>query len=119
MKNYDYSEIFKNRIDSLELDDEENPLSLRHKFLKMAVFETGGSFDPEIGNFEIPARKIKIDGYYDDEDEKVFHILFLILISGVDCSTIELAGTSCVSQIFPPITVSCPMRTRPRIEVLE
>ena len=100
MKNYDYSEIFKNRIDNLEFDDEENPLSLRHKFLKMAVFETGGTFDPEIGNFEIPARKIKIDGYYDDEDEKIFHILSLIYFDEHEISEEEFVDEYNKNMLF-------------------
>lgn len=89
MKNSDFSELFKNRIDSLEFDDEENPLSYRHKFLKMAVFESAGFFDAEVGNFEIPARKIKIDGYYDDEDEKTFHILSLLYFEKEEISEDE------------------------------
>ena len=41
-----------------------------------------------------------------DDCKKIFHILFFIRISGVLCNTMLLAGTSWVSQIFPPTTVS-------------
>lgn len=78
MKNYNFVEHFKRRIDSIEFDDEENPLSYRHKFLKMAIFESSGSTDVFVDNYDIPARRIKIDGYYDEEDEKIFHIISLI-----------------------------------------
>lgn len=89
MKNYDYCDLFKKRVDSLEFDDEENPLSAKHKFLKMAVFETAGFLDAEVGNYEIPGRKIKIDGYYDDEDEKVFHVLSLLYFDSNEVSKEE------------------------------
>ena len=78
MKNYEINNFFQNKINELDFDDEENPLSQPHKFLKMAISETHGVSECEIGNLEIPARKVKIDGYFDDEDEKIFHIVGLI-----------------------------------------
>lgn len=89
MKNYEINQIFQNKIQTCEFDDEENPLSQDHKFLKMAIIETCGISECEVGNFEIPARKIKIDGYYDDEDEKVFHIIGLIFFPKFEASTYE------------------------------
>lgn len=35
------------------------------------------------------------------------------------CTTREWGGRSVVCQTLPPITVSCPMHTRPRIDELE
>lgn len=91
MKNYEINQIFLNKIQNYEFDDEENPLSQNHKFLKMAITETTGVSECEIGNLEIPARKVKIDGYYDDEDEKIFHIIGLLYFPKFEASTNEFA----------------------------
>lgn len=86
MKNYEINELFENKINEIDFDDEENPLSFSHKFLKMAIQETTGASDCEVGNLEMPARKIKIDGYYEDEDEKVFHIVRMLYFSKFESS---------------------------------
>ena len=89
MKNYEINHFFQNKIQSYEFDDEDNPLSQTHKFLKMAITETSGVSECEVGNLEIPARKVRIDGYYDDEDEKIFHIIGLIYFSKFEATTNE------------------------------
>ena len=89
MKNYEINQLFQSKIQAYEFDDEDNPLSQTHKFLKMAITETSGVSECEVGNLEIPARKVRIDGYYDDEDEKVFHIVGLIYFSKFEATSNE------------------------------
>ena len=98
MKNYEINQFFQNKLQSYEFDDEDNPLNDTHKFLKMAVTETSGVSDFEIGNFEIPARSIKIDGYYDDEDEKVFHVIGLIYFNAFETTSNEFLETFNIIQ---------------------
>ena len=47
------------------------------------------------------------------------HALYQLGVPRIPRLLTELAGTSCVSHTLPPIIVSCPMRTRPRMEVFE
>ena len=86
MKNYEINQLFQAKMQASDSDDEDNPLSQPHKFLKMAILETSGVSDCEIGNIEMPARNLRIDGYYDDEDEKIFHVLGLIYFPKFEAS---------------------------------
>ena len=60
MTQSELNSLFSERIACIDFDEQEELISFEHKFLKMAVFETLGSLDIEVGNFEFPKRKIKI-----------------------------------------------------------
>lgn len=78
MNNYDAKELFDKKMRSMNFDDDELLLSLEHRFLKMAISETVGVSECDVGNFELPARRIKLDAYYDEEDEKIFHLVVVL-----------------------------------------
>ena len=72
------NDIFGDKISKLQPDPDGPVLDAAHLFLRMSLDYCTDAGEPVIGNFEIPGRNIKIDGYYLDEDNQEFHILSLL-----------------------------------------
>lgn len=75
MNIWEYKEYFDKKMSSLSDDGEL--LDEKHKFLKL-VLSTLDCPDLIVGHFELQSRGIKYDGYYEDEDDCVFHVISLV-----------------------------------------
>ena len=93
MDNFELNDYIKTKIDSMPVDQADEPMAYKHLFLKLALDYLPNCSNPVIGTYEIPAKGIKYDGYYVDEDEKEFHLLVAIYyddISSLDESRVYI-----------------------------
>lgn len=92
MDNFELNDYIKTKIDSMPADQSDEPMAYKHLFLKLASDYLPSCSNPIIGTYEIPAKGIKYDGYYVDEDEKEFHLLIAVYyddISSLDEATVN------------------------------